>query len=323
MVDADVRPIYERKVPARGPAWDIAKQRLKDIYVMASSFDKSEVEKSIEEAIHARAERQKVDNKETAAEIIAAISNFSDSFNDQRIKYDRRNKTKCFIDIAAVLLLFGTALFTGSSWWVFREDLHEIEKAYAPIKESADAAKASAEAAKVSAEAAKAAVELSTKTAERQLRAYVDIYDIGINIVAVPGGNDAQLVGVLVIKNFGATPSNDIEISTRTIFGKYPLGSASLPARSRNSIVTARLAPNQERKVNVRMEESAITAEQRAAWEKETIAAYFYGTVKYNDVFERACIVRFNVLKSKADGDGSRFASSGNNAECSVSPLPP
>lgn len=290
---------------------------------MTPSFDKSEAEKSIEEAIHASTERQNAENKDTATEIIAAINSFADSYNAQRIRDDRKNKVKTFVDIATMLLLFGTALFTGSAWWVFREQLHQIERAYAPIKESAEAANASAEAAKASAEAAKAAVELSTETAERQLRAYVDISDIGINVITVPGGNDAQLVGVLVIRNFGATPSNDIQISARTIFGKYPLGSISLPARSKNPIVTARFAPGQERKVNVPMEELAITAEQRAGWEKETIAAYFYGTVKYNDVFERTCTIYFNALRSKADGDISRFASKGNNVECSKPPPPP
>jgi hypothetical protein len=149
----------------------------------------------------------------------------------------------------------------------------------------------------------------------------VDISDIGINVV--PGGNDAQLVGVLVIKNFGASPSDDIEISARTIFGKYPLGSLSLPARSHNPIVTARFAPGQERKVNIPMEESAITAEQRAAWEKEAIAAYFYGTVKYDDIFERTCTIYFKVLRNKTDGDVSHFAVDGNNVECSKPPSPP
>jgi hypothetical protein len=71
------------------------------------------------------------------------------------------------------------------------------------------------------------------------------------------------------------------------------------------------------------MEESAITAEQRAAWEKETIAAHFYGTVKYNDVFDRTCIISFNVLRSKTDGDISRLASNGNNVACSKPSPPP
>jgi hypothetical protein len=144
-------------------------RRSKDDSVMMPSFGKSEVENSIDEAIHASAERQKAENKETATEIITAINSFADSYNSQRIRDERKNKVKAFIDIATMLLLFGTALFTGSAWWVFREQLHQMERAYAPIKESAEATKASAEAAKASAEAARAAVELSTETAERQL----------------------------------------------------------------------------------------------------------------------------------------------------------
>jgi hypothetical protein len=192
-----------------------------------------------------------------------------------------------------------------------------MQKAYGPIKESAEAAKSSAEAAKSSAEAAKAAVELSDRTAARRLRAYVDISDIGINVVTIPGGNDAKIVGILVVENFGATPSNNVEISARTIIRKYPLGPITLPERSANPIVTARFAPGQERKVNIPMEEVAITPEQRAAWEKETIAAYFYGTIKYDDVFERSCTIYFIALRSKTDGDTTRFASEGNSVQCS------
>jgi hypothetical protein len=284
---------------------------------------KSEAEKSIDEAIHAYAEGQKADNKNDSAEMIAAINSLADSYNDKHHKRDRNDNVKTFIDIATILLLFGTAAFTGSAWWVFREQLHEMERVYAPIKESAAAAKASAEAATASAEAARAAVELSDKTTERRLRAYVDISDIGINIITPSGANEPQLVGVLVIKNFGATPSNNVEISARTVLRKYPLGSTALPERSKNPIVTARFAPGQERKINVPMEESAITTEQRAAWEKEAIAAYFYGTVSYDDIFERTCTIYFKVLRSKTDGDVSRFAVDGNNVECSKVPSPP
>jgi hypothetical protein len=282
---------------------------------------KGEAERSIDEAIHAYAEGQKADNKNGSAEIIAAINSFADSYNDKH--HNRNDNFKKFIDIATILLLFGTAVFTGSAWWVFSGQLNEMEKVYAPIKESAAAAKASAEAATASAEAARAAVELSDKTTERRLRAYVDISDIGINVITAPGGNEPQLVGVLVIKNFGATPSNNVEISGRTVLRKYPLGSTSLPERSKNPIVTARFAPGQERKINVPMEESAITAEQRAAWEKEAIAAYFYGTVKYDDIFERTCTIYFKVLRNKTDGDVSHFAVDGNNVECSKPPSPP
>jgi hypothetical protein len=282
---------------------------------------KSEAERSIDEAIHAYAEGQKTDNKDDSTEIIAAINSFADSYNDKR--HNRNDGFKKFIDIATILLLFGTAVFTGSAWWVFSGQLNEMEKVYAPIKESAAAARASAEAATASAEAARAAVELSDKTTERRLRAYVDISDVGINVVTAPGGNESQLVGILVIKNFGATPSNNVEVSARTVLRKYPLGSASLPERSKNPIVTARFAPGQERKINVPMEESAITAEQRAAWEKEAIAAYFYGTVKYDDIFERTCTIYFKVLRNKTDGDVSRFAVDGNNVECSKAPSPP
>ena len=264
---------------------------------------KNEAEQSIGEAINAYAERQKVRN-------------------DTYDKRNRKDTFKALFYVAVIVLLFAIATFTGSAWWIFREQLHEAERAYEPITEAAAAAKVSADAARASAEAATAAVELSDEIAERRLRAYVDLSDIAINVIAVPGGNDAQLVGVLVIKNFGATPSNNVEISARTIFRKYPLGSTSLPERSKNQIVTARFAPGQEQRSMFPWRKSAITAEQRASWEKEAIAAYFYGTVKYDDVFERTCTIYFKVLKSKTDGDISRFAVDGNNVQCFKPPSP-
>jgi hypothetical protein len=276
---------------------------------------KGEANKLEEEETHVSTEQQEISDRST--EIAAALNRFDNSYNTQNNKPERKDKARAFIDIATILLLFGTALFTGLTWFVFRGQLQEMQKAYGAIKESAEAAKSSAEAAKSSAEAAKEAVELSDRTAERRLRAYVDISDIGINVVTIPGGNDAKIVGVLVVKNFGATPSNNVEISARTVFRKYPLGPIPLPERSANPIVTARFAPGQERKVNIPMEEPAITPEQRASREKEAIAAYFYGTIKYNDVFERTCTIYFRALRSKTDGDISRFALEGNSVECS------
>ena len=264
---------------------------------------KNEAEQSIGEAINAYAERQKVRND----------------------TYDRETEKirfKALFYVAVIVLLFGIALlldplggFSGNNC-TRRNGLMRRSRKLLRLLMFLLMLR------KTSAEAAKAAVELSTEIAERRLRAYVDLSDIAINVIAVPGGNDAQLVGVLVIKNFGATPSNDVEISARTIFRKYPLGSTSLPERSKNQIVTARFAPGQERRINVPMEESAITAEQRASWEKEAIAAYFYGTVKYDDVFERTCTIYFKVLKSKTDGDISRFAVDGNNVQCFKPPSP-
>jgi hypothetical protein len=259
---------------------------------------KSEAEKSLEEAIRAYAERQKTETKDSLG--MAGLHNSSNSYSDENRQRTRNDTRNIYFDIAIIVLLSCSALFTGLAWWVFREQLQEMEKAYAPIKEIAEAAKASADAARASAEAAKASVESVEKATETRLRAYVDIADIGINITQAPVNNDAKLVGVLVIKNFGATPSN-VDISARTVFGKYPLGPSLLPEPS-GPMITARFAPGQERRLNVQMEEPAITPEQRTAWDKETIAAYFYGTIKYDDVFKRTCAIAFRVLRTWPTG---------------------
>ena len=111
---------------------------------------KSEVQKTVEEAANATGERQKADNEKYSAEIASAIKSFIDAFNAQSNKPERKDKIKRFLDIATVVLLFGTAVFTGLGWLVFREQLGEMQKVYTPIKNSADAAKNAAAAAEKS-----------------------------------------------------------------------------------------------------------------------------------------------------------------------------
>ena len=112
---------------------------------------KGEVEKVVEDKANARSERQKTEDDKNA--ITTAIQTFIHTYNAQHNKPERKDKVKRVLDIATVILLFGTALFTALAWLVFKGQLHvfekqlaEMQKVYGPIKGSADAAKAQSEA---------------------------------------------------------------------------------------------------------------------------------------------------------------------------------
>jgi len=79
---------------------------------------------------------------------LTAIKKF---FEGEVQKEEGPKKIKLWMDSITLILVAGTAFFTGAAWWVFKGQLHifqeqlsEMQKVYSPIKESADAAKDSA-----------------------------------------------------------------------------------------------------------------------------------------------------------------------------------
>jgi len=84
---------------------------------------KGEIEKAVEEKAHTSAEGQKAEAANNAAGIPQQIKALVDAYNTQHDKPERKDKLKRFLDIATVVLLFFTALFTGLAWLVFRGQL--------------------------------------------------------------------------------------------------------------------------------------------------------------------------------------------------------
>jgi hypothetical protein len=91
---------------------------------------KREVQKAVEETANASGERQKAENEKNTAEITAAIEGFVHAYSAQHNKPKRKDKIKRVLNVATVVLLFGTAIFTGLGWWIFRGQLGEMIRAY-------------------------------------------------------------------------------------------------------------------------------------------------------------------------------------------------
>jgi hypothetical protein len=109
---------------------------------------KREVQKTVEEATERSSEEGERRQREQSSAIASTLATLIDHFKRQAEKDEGHNKIKIFTDALTIALVFGTALFTALSWLAFRDQLvvfekqlHEMEKAYGPIQQSADAAR--------------------------------------------------------------------------------------------------------------------------------------------------------------------------------------
>jgi hypothetical protein len=154
-------------------------------------------------------------------------------------------------------------------------------------------------------------------TAERQLRAYVDISEVACAIVPIEGSQTGQVnaASTVTIKNFGATPANSVISTPRTIIREYPLGSVALPPPTRPPI-EARLAPGAHRTFGCPTEEGIVTPVQLADWDKGVVAIYTYGTITYDDEFRNNWIIEFRLVQTKEHQGRVGFAEGGNRIKC-------
>jgi hypothetical protein len=74
---------------------------------------KTEIEETIEKAANSASERQKAENKKDTSEIALEIKTFNDAYQSERKKPDKTDKVKRALDVATLVLLFATALFTA------------------------------------------------------------------------------------------------------------------------------------------------------------------------------------------------------------------
>jgi len=141
---------------------------------------KTEIEETVEKAAHTASERQKAENDKNASEIASEIKALNGAYQTQHNKPEKPDKVKRALDIATVFLLFATAMFTGLAWWVFRDQLHEMQssgeqtaKLIGANAKLADAAAKQADAADKQANAMIAAVEVSRESLIVSGRAWV------------------------------------------------------------------------------------------------------------------------------------------------------
>jgi hypothetical protein len=109
---------------------------LKDAEIMLPPSWKGEVEKTIKEATKTTAERQDGQHQENAAKTAAEIKAINDAYKARCDKSERHDHIKRAIDIATVVLLIGTVIFTGLSWCVFRNQLRVAERSYITLNNS-------------------------------------------------------------------------------------------------------------------------------------------------------------------------------------------
>jgi hypothetical protein len=102
---------------------------------------KEEVQKAAEQAANADREQRQARINDAAANISAAIKTLSDAQNAQTGHEDRNQKINVRLNALTIFLVFLTVIFTGMSWWAFRDQLTEMRKVYDPISASANAAK--------------------------------------------------------------------------------------------------------------------------------------------------------------------------------------
>jgi len=87
---------------------------------------KTEIEKTVEEKTDAHGEREEAQREKDSTSIAREIKALVDACNTQADKPKRTDKVKRRLDVATVVLIFFTALFTGLAWWVFKGQLDEM-----------------------------------------------------------------------------------------------------------------------------------------------------------------------------------------------------
>jgi uncharacterized protein (UPF0333 family) len=159
---------------------------------------KREIQKAVEESADRAAHRRDRQDKEDSAAISRPLHDLVQEFKAYQEKQDRSDEeaaTRERVTIAALIL---TVVFTFITVIIFHSQLDEMKKAYLPVKDQAIAAVAAAE-------AAKAAVELSDKTAERQLRAYINVES-----VTLAWSGSVRSIAEVHIRNAGQTPAKNV-----------------------------------------------------------------------------------------------------------------
>jgi hypothetical protein len=84
---------------------------------------KLEIEETVEKAANSTSERQKANNDKNSSEVSAEIKALTDAYKAQHNKSEEPDKVKRALDVATVVLLFATALFTALAWLVFKGQL--------------------------------------------------------------------------------------------------------------------------------------------------------------------------------------------------------
>jgi heme/copper-type cytochrome/quinol oxidase subunit 2 len=143
-------------------------------------------------------ERQTAQSNETA-QISAAIKTISDAQNRQTEQEDSNQKISTVLNVITIILVFLTVFFTYKTYQAITDQVVEMQRAYKPIEDQANASKDSAE------------------TAQKALiaseRPWLDITNITINDICLDV-NGARITVEFDIVNSGHSPALRVNPST-------------------------------------------------------------------------------------------------------------
>jgi hypothetical protein len=131
---------------------------------------------------------------------------------------------------------------------------------------------------------------IASKTAKRQLRAYVFISDSEISDIM----SDQKLTAKIVVKNFGQTPAYNVDASIGAATGPFPLINELPPAVTNTKNIN--IGPGGGITLNYDGDGPAAI-EWRPHFTQKIGAVYVYGTIKYRDAFRAKRFTDFRLYK--------------------------
>jgi hypothetical protein len=153
---------------------------------------------------------------------------------------------------------------------------------------------------RAAAKATKASVEEGSKTAERQLRAYLCIAYSELRFL-----EDGTIEPVLHLKNCGITPAYKVSSWQRGRLREYPLTSPLEPAPDDLLKGVAIIPPNHHHVATCG--QHTIPQFMLDSLETKKFAFYVYGEATYIDIFKRKRTLEFRLISGGPAGTRTRF----------------
>ena len=189
-------------------------------------------------------------------------------------------KTMFWATVAAVVITFIGILL--------------IKRTLEETKRAAIAAEGMLDEAKETTKAAQAAIEATSKTAERQLRAYVQVENIQLELPPAAQVGGRKFVIVINIKNSGQTPAKDHRVRGKYFFAKEYESSRFGPFSCMPETGPAPISPQGTSAVTI------VPDQTGKDWQNFTngnTRLFVYGQITYQDAFENKWETTFRMVK--------------------------
>lgn len=135
-------------------------------------------------------------------------------------------------------------------------------------------------------------LELATKTAERELRAYIYVEGVEITPPDLAGPTEVRLT----IKNNGQTPGYGVVHLGRMLVQDFP-SLVPLPEVEETSPLSRNDLPPSGILTKTLKGGRALTPDERARIGNGTLALYVYGEIRYRDAFGRNRSTKYRMIR--------------------------